>query len=147
MKTGGAVARLLAPALLALGTALPAQAGELLGADQLRDQLGGHAVAGYYLADKKPFAEAYNPDGSIDYSDTDTSETGHWTVKAGTFCTDYDHMNGGCWYVLKQGPNCYEFYDANPSGPAPDAEALAGRQPVARAGRDGSKMTCALPTV
>lgn len=125
---------------------LPASAGELLNGEQLFQQLGGHAISGYYIADKKPFAEVYNSDGSIDYSDTDSSETGHWSVKAGTFCTFYDRIAGGCWYVLKEGKNCYEFYAADATGAVPGVAELERRQPTARAGRDDGKMSCALPS-
>jgi hypothetical protein len=71
---------------------------------------GGKTITGQY-ADGVGFSETYGADGRIDYRERGRDMTGRWLVRAGTFCTLYDTSpTGGCYRVVRRGPNCFEFY-------------------------------------
>lgn len=132
--------RILAVGLL---LAAPARAAELMTADAMRSEFGGHTITGYYTRDQVAFVETYIVGGGIDYKDTLGADTGKWSLKDGTFCTFYDHMTGACWYVVKQKPDCYEFYDAkNFGGDPPTLDVMLKHEIHARAARDGGRLTC-----
>ena len=84
--------------------------GEWLTEDELKAAFAGKTVDGEY-PNKRSFHEAYEPDGNVRYEDDARTSGGHWSIKAGSFCTIYDDDPlGGCYRVQKAGPNCYEFY-------------------------------------
>lgn len=118
-------------------------AAEMLGAEQLARELGGHTIKGYYTHNKINFVEVYQPDGRITYKDDLKGDLGHWSVRGSTFCTFYDRINGACWYVLKRSVNCYEFFPASADETTPvTRETLLGWQPDARAARDAERVSC-----
>ena len=123
--------------------ATPAGAAELMTAEAMRGDFGGHTISGYYVRDQVAFVETYVEGGAISYKDTLGQDTGTWSLKDGTFCTFYDHITGACWYVVKEKPDCYEFYNAAdfPGDPPALAEMLK-HEIRARAARDGGKLTC-----
>jgi hypothetical protein len=56
------------------------------------------------------FTETYHPDGSIDYWDDVSSDTGRWFVRGNLFCTFYDLSEGACYSVRRSADNCYEYF-------------------------------------
>jgi hypothetical protein len=132
--------------VLALGAVLAsapaARAGELLSADRLKAELGGFTIKGYYTYNRVNFVEVYLVDGRITYKDDLKGDAGRWWVSGGAFCTFYDKINGGCWYVVKRSSNCFEFYAAPANGPLVTPEDLEAMRPQALAARDSDKVTC-----
>jgi hypothetical protein len=124
-------------------TAAPAAAGEFLTAEQLTTELGGHVIKGYYTASKLNFVEAYQPGGRIAYKDDLKADAGRWFVAGRAFCTFYDRIGGGCWYVIKKSGNCFEFHHASSKGDDPvTRESLLAQPAYARAARDSDTVTC-----
>jgi hypothetical protein len=115
---------------------------ELLGADQLGSELGGHTIKGYYTHTRVGFVEVYLADGRISYKDDLKADVGKWSVQDGAFCTFYDRINGACWHVLKRSVNCYEFFPVRLGAPAMTIETLLAIEPDARAARDGETVSC-----
>ena len=87
------------------------------------------------------FRETYSADGGVDYRDVIRQSGGHWSIKAGSFCTIYDDDPlGGCFRVQKAGQNCYEFYfvarteeraETDPGKPSWTARAWRSDEPAA----------------
>ena len=131
---------------LSLGLSLatmPAKAADFLDGPRLTTELGGFVIKGYYVADKVNFVEAYQPGGRIAYKDDLKADAGRWFVAGRAFCTMYDTITGGCWYVIKKSPNCFEVHRASLTGDDPvTRESLLAVQPHARAARDSDKVTC-----
>ena len=100
----------LALLLLAV-SAQPALAGEQMKGGDIAAALSGITLDGIYN-DRSYFTETYNDDGSIRYHDTRRSDTGQWSVKGDTFCTFYEEQSGACFYVVRDGENCFTFHEA-----------------------------------
>jgi hypothetical protein len=127
---------------LAISAAAPADAAEFLGPDRLKTELGGHTIKGYYTQSRVNFVEVYLPDSRITYKDDLKADGGRWSIRGTAFCTFYDQINGGCWYVIKRSANCFEFHQAPVTGDDIDREVLGKRQTHALAARDSDKVTC-----
>ena len=132
---------LMTVAALAMAT-LPAAADEFLTPDRLATELGGRTIKGYYTHNRVNFVEVYQPDGRISYKDDLKGDAGRWSVQGRAFCTFYDTINGGCWYVVKRSANCFEFYAAPNGGPPVSRDDLALMKPQALAARDSDTVTC-----
>lgn len=94
--------------------------------DAMRADFAGQTLDGHY-GNQTAWTETYLADGRIDYKESSRFAKGRWHFRAGTFCTFYDppfmpDFVGGCWQVLKQGANCYEFYSAGVQLPGKDNE-------------------------
>jgi hypothetical protein len=76
---------------------------------ELSSAFNGMTMVGNYGNGVK-FTETYLPDGSIDYSDDQSKDRGHWFVRGRLFCTFYEKSNGACFSVKKSGDNCYEYF-------------------------------------
>jgi hypothetical protein len=126
----------------AMVLATPVAAAEFLGPDRLKAELGGHTIKGYYTQTRVNFVEVYLADGRITYKDDLKADAGRWTVRGTAFCTFYDQITGGCWYVVKRSANCFEFHLAPVTGDDIDREVLARQKPHALAARDSDKVTC-----
>ncbi len=90
--------------------------------DAMRADFAGQTLDGHY-GNQATWTETYFADGRIDYKESTRFAKGRWNFRAGTFCTFYDppfipDFVGGCWQVLKQGANCYEFYTAGTQLPS-----------------------------
>lgn len=133
---------LLAAGLMCAATSTGTWAGEFLSPERLRAELGGFTIKGYYTADRVNFVEVYKADGVIAYKDDLKADAGQWFVRGQAFCTFYDKINGGCWYVIKRSDNCFEFYSAPHTGAPVGQGDLDGRKPQALAARDSDKVTC-----
>lgn len=132
----------LALGALVAGGPATALAGELLAPERLRSELGGFTIKGYYTYNRVNFVEVYLADGRITYKDDLKGDAGRWWVSGTAFCTFYDKINGGCWYVIKRSANCFEFYAAPESGPPVSRDSLEAMRPQALAARDSDKVTC-----
>lgn len=94
--------------------------------EAMRADFAGQTLDGHY-GNQTAWTETYFADGRIDYKESSRFAKGRWHFRAGTFCTFYDppfvpDFVGGCWQVLKQGANCYEFYTAGTQLPGRDED-------------------------
>lgn len=114
--------------------AQPVTARGWMSEEAMRADFAGETLDGHY-GNGTTWTETYFPDGRIDYKENQRMALGRWSFSAGAFCTFYDPpfvpaFVGGCWQVLKLGPNCYEFYTAGarlpPQPGAQDDEDDAG---------------------
>lgn len=123
----GALARRHGAALIFLVVGLTAAgaaaAGERMGEGAIEQALAGITLDGVY-ADGTFFSESYNADGSIRYHDPDGADSGEWSVQDGRFCTFYENSQGACFFVERDGANCFTFYEPDGDGdnakPKPD---------------------------
>lgn len=103
--------------------AAPAAAGERLEGKIIADTFRGMTLDGIY-EDGAFFTETYRDDGSIRYHDGKGSDSGEWSVSGDTFCTFYEAQSGACFFVVRDGRNCFTFYEAVEEGgklrPSPD---------------------------
>lgn len=107
----GRAAILLAATIL---LAAPASAGERVKGTELEGIFSGMTLDGIY-ADGTFFSESYKDDGSIRYHDPDGADSGEWSIEGERFCTFYENSQGACFFVERDGANCFSFY-------APDGE-------------------------
>ncbi|WP_421726013.1 hypothetical protein [Bauldia sp.] len=103
---------LAALVLLVAATTIPAGAGgrHMVGFE-IRMAFDGITLDGIYY-DGLFFTETYFEDGSIRYHDTEGSDSGEWIVEDDTFCTFYESLNGACFFVEREGDNCFTFFEA-----------------------------------
>jgi len=106
-------------AALASLAATPAPAGERVPEHEIASLLSGLTLDGIYH-NGAFFTETYNTDGSIRYHDIDGADSGQWSVKDGKFCTFYESQEGACFFVERDGANCFTFYVPDEKG-GPDA--------------------------
>jgi hypothetical protein len=99
----------LAVALVSLPDA--GAAGERLFGFEMAKAFSGITLDGIY-DDGSFFSETYFEDGSIRYHDVHGADSGQWSVEGDTFCTFYDSQQGACFFVEKDGDNCFSFYEA-----------------------------------
>jgi hypothetical protein len=135
------VVTLVAAVLGAVGVT-EARAAEFLTPERLEVELGGKTIKGYYVDTRINFVEVYQPGGRISYKDDLKADAGKWYVQGAAFCTFYDKIGGGCWYVVKRSGNCFEFYHAPDDGNPISRDDLAELRPQALAARDSDKVTC-----
>ncbi len=125
----------LVVALLALsGPALGAEP-RWLNEKDLRYVFAGREVAGTY-ANGVAFSETYRGSGKIEYQDAENKYGGIWSVKGSTFCTQYGEHGGGCFRVVMQSENCFEFWLIN------EAEVVTEKSWIARGWRAKYPSTC-----
>ncbi|HZP21100.1 MAG TPA: hypothetical protein VFB16_12935 [Bauldia sp.] len=137
MKSTGKHAARLALAALGLCLAAIASAGERMDAASIEETFRGMTLDGVYK-DGSFFSETYNEDGTIRYHDSNGADSGDWSVKGNTFCTFYEGQDGACFYVERDGSNCFTFFAAiNQDG------TLAGEKDYASRGWNREKpSTC-----
>jgi len=99
-------------AVLALVSLVPAvEAGQRLFGFEIEKTFSGFTFDGIY-DDGAFFSETYFEDGSIRYHDVDGADSGQWSVEGDTFCTFYEAAQGACFFVERDGENCFTFYEA-----------------------------------
>jgi hypothetical protein len=98
----------LAAALLA--ATLPAAAGERMRAADIAKTFEGMTLDGIY-ENGAFFTETYNDDGSIRYHDSNGADSGKWSVENDQFCTFYSGQQGACFFVQRDGANCFSFFE------------------------------------
>ena len=107
--------------LVALALAAPTHAGsKRMVGFEIRGAFEGITLDGIYN-DGQFFSETYFEDGSIRYHDVEGADSGQWTVEDDKFCTFYENLLGACFFVYRDGPNCYSFYEEDDDG-QPSAE-------------------------
>jgi hypothetical protein len=109
MSTVRALPALLVAAALA-GPAPAAVAEDFLGDAAIRTAFAGVTLDGVY-AEGIFFTETYAADGTIAYVDRNGPNTGTWSVRDGMFCTFYQAQQGACFFVRRDGENCYAFFE------------------------------------
>jgi hypothetical protein len=86
---------------------------------EIRGELVGLKLAGIYPSNVT-WSEFIAPDGSSDYEEEGIRRRGKWRVAGELFCFEYPVLiQGGCFRVVKHGPNCYELYTASIGGTVP----------------------------
>jgi hypothetical protein len=108
MSTGGAVFRLVLTAILVAGGA--AFANGRMDGEEITNVFSGATLQGVYF-DGSFFTEEYRRDGTIGYHDAEHEDAGRWSVRNDTFCTFYDDREGACFFVVRQGKNCFSFFE------------------------------------
>jgi len=78
---------------------------------EIRLALTGITLDGVY-SDNLFFSETYFEDGLIRYHDINGADTGEWTIEDDTFCTFYESLSGACFFVERDGDNCFTFFEA-----------------------------------
>jgi hypothetical protein len=93
----------------------PVTAGERVAEGDIANLLSGVTLDGIYN-NGAFFTETYNTDGSVRYHDVDGSDSGQWSVRDGKFCTFYESQEGACFFVERDGDNCFTFYVPDDKG-------------------------------
>ncbi|SHF50260.1 hypothetical protein SAMN02745157_2232 [Kaistia soli DSM 19436] len=94
---------------LALAAAAhPAAAGERMTTGEIEATFSGMTLDGIYRSGEF-FSETYRDDGSIRYHGTEGADMGEWSAEGGRFCTFYESADGGCFFVDRDGANCFTF--------------------------------------
>ena len=103
----------LIPAVIAVLLAvfaLPAAADDMLDEGAIAATLTGITLDGVY-ADGGFFSETYAAGGAIAYRDRNGKSDGTWSIKDGMFCTFYENQQGACFFVRREGDNCFAFIE------------------------------------
>ncbi|WP_336800897.1 hypothetical protein [Kaistia sp. MMO-174] len=108
-------ALLAAAGAFGLAAPLSATAGQRVPAAEIEGLFSGVTLDGIYN-NGAFFSESYNIDGTIRYHDMDGSDSGQWSVRDGKFCTFYDSQEGACFFVERDGGNCFTFFAPEESG-------------------------------
>lgn len=131
---------LLGAAALLLA-ASSAGASERMFGFEMEKTFAGFTFDGIY-DDGAFFSETYFEDGSIRYHDVDGADSGQWSIEGDTFCTFYEGAQGACFFVERDGENCFTFYEAvEGEGGAPKASDTW----TSRAWNRESDSTCETP--
>jgi hypothetical protein len=96
-----------AAAVLASGTA---GANGRMDGKEITRVFSGATLQGVYF-DGSFFTEEYRRNGTIGYHDAEHEDAGRWSVRGDTFCTFYEDREGACFFVVRQGKNCFSFYE------------------------------------
>lgn len=127
--------------LLIFAQPLTAAAAERMFGFEMERAFSGHTFDGIY-DDGAFFSETYFEDGSIRYHDIDGADSGQWTVEGDTFCTFYEGAQGACFFVEREGANCFTFYEAVEGN---DGSLSPSRTWTSRAWNRKSGSTCTTP--
>ena len=103
------IALLVSAALALILTAFATNAGRILNASEIEKTFRGITLDGIY-DDGRFFSETYFDDGSIRYHDADGADSGDWSVRKDMFCTFYGGQEGACFFVIRDGANCFIFF-------------------------------------
>ena len=88
-------------------------------APEMQAELVGVKLAGVYPSGVE-WTEEIAADGSSDYLERGERRRGKWTIAGELFCFEYAVLiQGGCFRVVKHGPNCFELYTASIGGAVP----------------------------
>ncbi len=121
-KSSSTARRRIAAALLLLVAAGSVFAGERLGTDAIAATFKGMSLDGIYR-DGEFFSETYAEDGTIRYHGLAGADRGEWSAASNRFCTFYEGAEGGCFFVERDGDNCFTFFlDEGGATPKPAAD-------------------------
>jgi hypothetical protein len=112
-QSGAMSMKLVAPLLVLAAACVPgtALAGERMFGFEMEKTFSGQTLDGIY-DNGSFFSETYFEDGSIRYHDVDGADSGQWSVEDDTFCTFYESSPGACFFVERDGANCFTFFQA-----------------------------------
>jgi hypothetical protein len=96
---------------IALVPSAEASGGQRMVSEEIAKALTGITLDGIYQ-DGLFFSETYFEDGLIRYHDVHGADSGEWLVEDDTFCTFYETQSGACFYVERDGDNCFTFFEA-----------------------------------
>jgi hypothetical protein len=122
-------------------TALGALAGQSMVASEIETTFRGITLDGVYN-DGTFFSETYFEDGTIRYHDAGGADSGEWSVKDNMFCTFYKEQQGACFFVVRDGRNCFTFFEPIPS---PDGKMVPRDLWTSRGWNRRDGATCARP--
>ncbi|MBZ0228600.1 MAG: hypothetical protein K8F58_09155 [Bauldia sp.] len=108
----------LVPVVIALHFALSAAgaaAGERMSGKDVEATFRGMTLDGIY-DDGAFFSETYFEDGTIRYHDSSGADSGEWSVSGDMFCTFYEDQTGACFFVERDGANCFTFFESIEDG-------------------------------
>ena len=88
------------------------------------------------------FSETYFDDGSLRYRDAAGADSGDWSVEGDLFCTFYEKRQGACFIVMRDGDNCFTFFEPMRG---PDGEIVPRQTWTSRGWNRGAEATCAEP--
>jgi hypothetical protein len=141
-------------AMVAAGLSGPAPALEptFMTQSEIRTDLVGHAMKGYYRPVQgddrsgERWIDDYAADGGIKYSDSRVVWTGRWSFQNDVFCTYYnDGVDGGCYLVRAVSRNCYEYVIVPNDWSQRSVPAGASAEWFARGWRSSETSTCEDP--
>lgn len=92
-------------------TGSAANAGDNMKGLEIEEIFPGITLDGVYN-DERVFSETYFDDGSIRYRDNRGADRGDWSVRGDMLCTFYEGLQGGCFFVIRESPNCFVFFGA-----------------------------------
>lgn len=94
-----------------LSAAPAASAGQRVFGFEMEKAFAGFTFDGIY-DDGSFFSETYYEDGSLRYHDVNGADSGEWSIEGDTFCTFYEAAQGACFFVERDGENCFTFFEA-----------------------------------
>jgi hypothetical protein len=86
------------------------EAGRSMASAEIEATFRGITLDGVYN-DGAFFSETYFDDGSIRYHDALGADSGDWSVRGDMFCTFYEGQQGSCFFVVREGNNCFTFFE------------------------------------
>jgi len=87
-----------------------AHAAQTMAAPEIHEAFAGITLDGIYN-DGTFFSETYFEDGTIRYHDASGADSGEWSVRGDKFCTFYEGQQGACFFVIREGRNCFVFFE------------------------------------
>jgi hypothetical protein len=134
--------RLLAPltAIIVLASST-VEAGRSMVAAEIETVFRGITLDGVYN-DGAFFSETYFDDGSIRYHDALGADSGDWSVRGNMFCTFYEGQQGSCFFVVREGDNCFTFFEPERG---PGGEIVPRESWTSRGWNREQKATCIMP--
>lgn len=103
------VAVVLSLSLASLVAAAEAAAESWMSEADIRREMIGHAMKGYYRGGER-WVDDYASSGGIAYHDDGGDFRGQWSFQGDVFCTFYGgDIAGGCYMVRQLSRNCFEF--------------------------------------
>ena len=87
-----------------------ASAGQSMTAAEIDEVFYGITLDGIYN-DGTFFSETYFEDGTIRYHDAAGADSGEWFTREDMFCTFYKDQQGACFFVVREGENCFTFFE------------------------------------
>jgi hypothetical protein len=134
--------RLKAPlAVIAMSAASSADAGQSMAAAEIEEAFRGITLDGVYY-DGSFFSETYFDNGTIRYRDAVGADSGDWSVSGDMFCTFYETLQGSCFFVVREGDNCFTFFEPEHD---PAGEIVPRESWTSRGWNRQREATCATP--
>jgi len=142
-QSGGMSMKLVAALLVLAAVPAPgvALAGERMFGFEMEKTFSDQTLDGIY-DNGSFFSETYFEDGSIRYHDIEGADSGQWSVEDDTFCTFYESSSGACFFVERDGENCFTFFlalEGDGGALVPDTSWTS------RGWRRGAESTCDTP--